>query len=92
MLRAWGVSTPAADAGTTPSGRYQLWGVVAGASGQGSALIAIDGQAPKAYRVGQALSEGVYLQSLSPRQARIGASAQGPDLFVLTLPVRDKAP
>ena len=74
------------------SGRYQLWGVVADASGRGSALIAIDGQPPKAYRAGQALSEGVYLQSLSHRQAQIGASAEGPSLFALTLPSTDKAP
>lgn len=91
-LRIWGVKGPRPESAVAASGRYQLWGVVAGASGRGSALIAIDGQPPKAYRVGQALSEGVYLQSLNHRQAQIGASAEGPSLFALTLPATDKAP
>ena len=91
LLRVWGVKGQLPEPGLVPAGRYQLWGVVADASGQGSALIAIDGQAPKAYRVGQALS-GVYLQSLSQRQAQMGASANGPSLIALTLPSTDKAP
>ena len=90
--RIWGVKGPRPESAVAASGRYQLWGVVAGASGRGSALIAIDGQPPKAYRVGQALSEGVYLQSLNHRQAQIGPSAEGPSLFALTLPATDKAP
>ena len=92
LLRVWGVKGQLPEPGLVPAGRYQLWGVVADASGQGSALIAIDGQAPKAYRVGQALSDGVYLQSLSQRQAQMGASANGPSLFALTLPSTDKGP
>ena len=63
--------------------RYQLWGVVAGASGQGSALIGIDGQPPKAYRVGQAVGEGLKLVSLTPKQARLDSSGQP---LVLDLP------
>lgn len=91
-LRVWGVQGQRPELAVAESARYQLWGVVAGASGWGSALIAIDGQPPKAYRMGQALSEGVYLQSLSHRQAQIGASAEGPSLFTLTLPSTDKTP
>lgn len=92
LLRVWGVQAQLPETDMAQSGRYQLWGVVADASGRGSALIAIDGQPPKAYRVGQALSEGVYLQSLSQHQAKIGASAEGPSLFGLSLPLADKAP
>lgn len=90
--RVWGVKGRLPEPALAASGRYQLWGVVADASGRGSALIAIDGQPPKAYRVGQALSEGVYLQSLSQRQAQIGVRPEGPSLFALTLPSTDKAP
>ena len=92
LSRAWGVKAPLTEVDVAQTTRYQLWGVVAGASGQGSALIGIDGQPPKAYRVGQALSEGVYLQRLGHRQAQLGAAAQGPVLFSLSLPLADKAP
>ena len=74
------------------SSRFVLWGVVAGASGRGSALIAVDSQPPRPFRVGQAVTDGVVLQSLGPKQAQLGASAQGAALFSLSLPVTDKAP
>lgn len=92
LSRAWGVQAPSPAVAVAATSRYQLWGLVAGASGQGSALIGIDGQPPKAYRVGQALSEGVYLQRLGHRQAQLGATADGPVLFSLSLPGADKSP
>ena len=73
------------------TGRLQLLGVIAGTSGQGSALIAVDGQAPKAYRVGQAVGEGLVLQNLSPKRAQLGATVDGPRQQLLQLPV-DKTP
>ena len=72
----------AADAGT----RFVLSGVVASGSGRGSALIAVDGQAPKAFKAGQAVAEGVVLHSLAPRQARLSATAQGPVTLTLDMP------
>ena len=92
LRRAWGVQQDAPRIGDMQSMRYQLWGVVAGASGQGSALIAIDGQPPKAYRVGQAVSEGLFLQSLGPREARLGAGPEGPNQLSLSLPVPEPRP
>jgi general secretion pathway protein C len=92
LARAWGVQAPAPEVSIAQSSRFQLWGVVAGASGQGSALIAVDGQPPRAFRVGQTVTEGVVLQGLSPKQAQLGASAQGAALFSLSLPGTDKAP
>jgi general secretion pathway protein C len=71
------------------SSRFQLWGVVAGASGQGSALIAVDGQPPKAFRVGQYVSDGLKLASLTPKQARLMSSGQE---LILDLPVNSQAP
>ncbi len=73
------------------AGRLQLLGVIAGPSGQGSALIALDGQAPKPYRVGQTVSEGLILQSLSPQRAQLGATLNGPAQRELQLPI-DKTP
>jgi general secretion pathway protein C len=90
MARALGVQAPLPEVSIAQSSRFQLWGVVAGASGQGSALIAIDGQPPRAFRVGQAVTEGVVLQGLGPKHAQLGASLQGASLFSLSLPGTDK--
>jgi general secretion pathway protein C len=58
-------------------------GVIASGTGQGSALIALDGQPPKAFRVGQDVSDGLKLVFLTPRQARLQSSGQA---LVLDLP------
>ncbi len=92
LARAWGVQAQAPEVSIAQSSRFQLWGVVAGASGQGSALIAVDGQPPRAFRVGQTVTEGVVLQGLGPKQAQLGASAKGAALFSLSLPENDKTP
>jgi general secretion pathway protein C len=92
LARALGVQAPVPEVSIAQSSRFELWGVVAGASGQGSALIAVDGQPPRAFRVGQTVTEGVVLQGLGPKQAQLGASAQGAALFSLSLPGTDKAP
>ena len=90
LERALGVVTATAAAPTAQATRFQLMGVIAASSGQGSALIGTDGQAPKAYRVGQVVADGVVLQSLEPRQARLGT---GPDKgWTLQLPGSDKMP
>jgi general secretion pathway protein C len=69
------------------SSQFKLMGVIASPTGQGSALIATDGQAPKAYRAGQTVQDGWTLVSLTPRQARLkSATAQ----VTLDLPVSDK--
>jgi general secretion pathway protein C len=70
--RALGQQTAAAAATTVQTAsQFKLLGVIAKGSGGGSALIAIDGQAPKAYRVGQTVHEAWVLISLSTRQARL---------------------
>ena len=94
MARVWGLQAPVPvpEVSIAQSSRFQLLGVVAGASGQGSALIALDGQPPRAFRVGQTVTDGVVLQSLGQKQAQLGVSAQGAALFSLSLPGTDKAP
>ena len=84
MARALG-HIQAQAAVSADSNRYQLLGVIASVSGQGSALIAIDGQPPKAWRVGQAVQEGVYLQKLAPRQAWLGQTLTGPAQWTLNM-------
>jgi general secretion pathway protein C len=92
LARAWGVQAALPEVSIAQSSRFVLWGVVSGASGLGSALIAVDGQPPRPFRVGQTVTDGVVLQSLGPKQAQLGASAQGAALFSLSLPGADKAP
>jgi general secretion pathway protein C len=92
MARAWGVQVPLPEVSIAQSSRFELLGVVAGASGQGSALIAVDGQPPRAFRVGQTVTDGVVLQGLGPKQAQLGSATQGAALFSLSLPGTDKTP
>jgi general secretion pathway protein C len=88
--KALGVQAALPDVSIAQSSRFVLWGLVAGASGQGSALIAVDGQPPRPYRVGQTVTDGVVLQGLAPKRAQLGANAQGAALFSLSLPGADK--
>lgn len=78
------------DLKTSDLSRFKLVGVIASSAGQGSALIAIDGQTPKPYRVGQTLDDGVVLQSLGSRQAKLAIGSN--QNLMLQLPVLDKAP
>ena len=68
--------------------RYALIGVVASRGNDGAALIAVDGKPPKPFRVGAAVEEGLVLQAVEARRARLGASLQGPAAFTLELPLR----
>ncbi|GAB3357077.1 MULTISPECIES: type II secretion system protein N [Giesbergeria] len=79
--------TPQTPAPTT--GRLALVGVLAGhSSGSGAALIAVDGQSAKPFRVGVQVADGLVLQALEPRQARLGATATGPTTLTLDMPLR----
>lgn len=72
-----------------PKDRYQLVGVLAGTqSQQGAALIALNGQAAKPYRVGATLegADGFVLHSLSGRTASLGQAGQTEVVQVLELP------
>lgn len=92
LARAWGVQAPMPEVSIAQSSRFELLGVVAAASGLGSALIAVDGQPARAFKVGQTVAEGVVLIGLSPKQAQLGAKAQGTALFSLSLPETHKTP
>ncbi|WP_422843951.1 type II secretion system protein N [Acidovorax sp. M2(2025)] len=69
--------------------RFTLVGVLSGRnSGGGAALIAVDGQPAKPYRVGAVVAEGLVLQALGPRQAQLGAAADGPANVTLDMPLK----
>jgi general secretion pathway protein C len=84
-----GPQAPAAAApALSPASRFALVGVLAGRqSGGGAALIAIDGKPAKPYRVGAQVEEGLVLQSVGAREARLGASAKGPHTLTLEMPL-----
>lgn len=74
---------------TTPlatRAQYQLLGVIAQGGKRGSALIGIDGQPPKPYRVGERLSDQVVLQSVKARSAVLASDVNAADGITLELP------
>ena len=88
LLGAVTAQTPQAAAAPVSS-RFALVGVLAGQQGgSGAALIAVDGKPAKPYRVGATVDAGLVLQSLGPRQARLGAGPEGVTTVTLEMPVR----
>jgi general secretion pathway protein C len=92
VLGAQPVSAAAPNAPVATGTQYQLQGVVAANAASGAALIAINGQPPRPYRVGASLEGGLVLQAVSRRSARLGASMNGPATVELTLPESAAAP
>ena len=66
--------------------RLQLVGVVADLEGQGGALISIDGQTAKLYRVGMPVMNGLMVQTVRKRQVDLGIELAGPTQIRLELP------
>ena len=79
------------EAGPTESGRLVLQGVVSGVSGAGAALIAVDGEPARPFRVGSPVQRDLWLQSLQPRQARLGPGPRGVTTVILELPPQEDA-
>ena len=86
---ALGAPKPAGkDTGNSAQAAHQwnFLGVVASASGQGAALIGVDGQAPKAFLPGQTLAPGWVLHSVGHRLARLAPDLQSKPTVTLELP------
>jgi general secretion pathway protein C len=82
-------STPAESvAAPDAASRFHLIGIVGLGSGQGVAVLSIDGKAPRPYRVGSVLEEGLMLQSVEPKRVALASAARAPVLFRLDLPAR----
>ncbi|HEX2547802.1 MAG TPA: type II secretion system protein N [Ramlibacter sp.] len=80
-------SATAAAPQPTLASRLQLVGVAAGASsGQGAAVIAVDGKPARPYRVGSVIEEGLVLLAVRGRQATLAAQPNGPPILTLELP------
>jgi general secretion pathway protein C len=76
MAKALGVQAALPQLPTQNSAQYKLMGVIASITGQGSALIAVDGMPPKAFRVGEEVNQGLQLFSLSAKQARLKSNGR----------------
>lgn len=70
--------------------RFVLLGVVAGRSSAGAALISVDGKPGRPYRVGSKIEEGLVLQAVEPRRARLAPSPDATPSVVLELPLPAK--
>jgi general secretion pathway protein C len=68
--------------------RFQLQGVLAGGASQGAALIVVDGNVAKPFRVGSLVVDGLVVQSAQGRRVSLGAAMDGPSTLVLELPAK----
>lgn len=94
VARALGARlSPVADAGAqaappvAEATRYSLLGVIAVPGQGGAALIAVNGEPARPYRVGAAVDAGLVLQSVNRQAVRLGATVAGPTTVELALPV-----
>ena len=95
VARVLGALPEAAQAPVAPVAtgtQYSLSGVVATNAPGGAALIAVNGQPPRPYRVGASLEGGLVLQSVTRRSARLGPVVGGPATVELTLPANPASP
>jgi len=72
--------------------RYKLLGVIAEGARGGSALIAIDAEPAKPYRVGEHLSDKLVLKSVKARSVTLAGGLQDNDGLTLELPPLPGAP
>lgn len=68
---------PGLPAAADPAARLRLLGVVANRAQVGVALIAVDGQPPRPYRVGSVLQGGWTLQKVGSRSATLASGDSG---------------
>lgn len=90
MARLFGVQDSTPVAATVAPTRWRLLGVMAGKdSGGGAAVIAVDDQPAKVFRVGSTVIDNLVLQALNgdnPRAVSLGYRSDGPAIVSLELP------
>jgi len=80
-------AAPMAQAAAAAPNRIVLIGVLANASSQGTALIAVGDKPAKPFRVGAQVDDGLFLQSVKTRSASLGPAVDGPTELTLELPL-----
>jgi len=88
LLGASSAATSTSEANEPAALRLSLLGVALADKGNGIALISVEGQAPKPFHVGAAVTEGLVLQAVTPTQALLGAALKSPTMNILELPKR----
>lgn len=89
VARVLGAQLPkATEAAPNAASRFQLVGVLNGDAQTSVALIAIDGQPAKPYRVGKAVSDGLVVQSTTSKRVHLGPAVNGPSTLSLELPAK----
>ena len=90
MARLFGVQDGAPVAAPAAPTRWRLLGVMVGKdSGGGAAVIGVDDQPAKVFRVGTVVADGLVLQALrsdAPRAVSLGAGVDGPAAVTINLP------
>lgn len=93
VAKAFGATTaPVASLAPDAGNRFVLLGVVADDDQRGAALIAVDGKAPRPFRVGQQVGDGYVLQGVDVRAVRLGAGPDTPTLLTIQMPKPVEAP
>ena len=69
-----------------PGSRYRLTGIIASPSGQGVALLSVDGKPAKPYRVGSTIEDGLMLQSVERHSVALASDAKAAVRVRLELP------
>lgn len=92
-----GFSSSAAGAGAQApeaieAARYKLIGVIAQGRQRGSALIGVDGEPAKPFRVGERVADGLVLQSVTARAVTLAPEMTGSLGITLELPPLPGAP
>lgn len=88
LARLLGAQAATVAQAPAAASRFVLQGLLAGTtSGDGAALIAVDGKPARPYRVGASVDQGLVLQFLSRREARLGAAVDGATTLTLEMPL-----
>jgi len=87
-LGALPAAAPVLEAAPAAASRYTLQGVVAVGTSRGVALIAVDGQPARPFRLGAEVTEGLVLQAVSAQQVRLGSAIGGPAAITLEMPIK----
>jgi general secretion pathway protein C len=66
--------------------RYKLIGLIAQGGQHGSALIAVDGEPAKPFRVGELVTDSLILQAVKVRSVTLAADMSGNQGLTLELP------
>ena len=90
VARLLGAAAPTATAAPVAASRFVLLGVMASPSSRGAALIAVDGKPGRAFRVGSRVDEGLVLEAVEPRKARLAQATGAGETMVLEMPASRK--